>query len=103
VQLILTTRTIKDIPHDPQAWAKRSDHLLALGFSELAAADAYKTIILCNAGLDYNYQSALGEYVRLIFGLKRCFFDSPGNIETLTTEGLRGEVRIQLMELRFRT
>jgi hypothetical protein len=57
--------------------------------------------MLCNAGLDCNYQSALGEYIRLIFGLKRRFFDSPRNIEMLT-ERLRDEVRIQLMELRFR-
>ena len=83
------------MPHSPQAWLKRSYLLLALGFPKLGAADAYKAIMLCNAGLDCKYQSARGEYVRLIVGLTHCFFKNPGNMEMLT----RSRWGFQLMSL----
>ena len=45
----------------------RSAELLNLGFPDLAVADAYKAVMLCNTGLDYN--DPIGEHVRLATGL----------------------------------
>lgn len=39
-------------PYDPTSWKARSIVLLKLSYPELAASDAYKGILLCNAAID---------------------------------------------------
>lgn len=53
------------------SWFARSQTLLSLGFPELAVADAYKSIYLNIAALDYGNQNGkgIGEKARLYFGM----------------------------------
>ncbi|KAH7382868.1 hypothetical protein BKA64DRAFT_748984 [Cadophora sp. MPI-SDFR-AT-0126] len=53
---------ITDMPYLHAFWMQRAGFLLQLGYPELSAADAYKSILLCSAGLDYSI--SLGEAVR---------------------------------------
>ena len=60
--LVAICRDIKDSPYLCLFWMKRGTYLFQLGYPELSAADGYKSILLCNAGLDF--KSSLGEVVR---------------------------------------
>ncbi|RAL63857.1 hypothetical protein DID88_003500 [Monilinia fructigena] len=51
-RLQVSTQTLKTFPHIPEHWRTRSEILLDLGFPELAAADAYKAIVLINHVFD---------------------------------------------------
>ncbi|KAL2072158.1 hypothetical protein VTL71DRAFT_11501 [Oculimacula yallundae] len=62
--IVTATKDIKDIPYLHVYWQQRGAYLLQLGYPELATADAYKSIMLCNAGLDS--ASSLGDAVRFI-------------------------------------
>lgn len=101
-QLLITTRHIGGLPYKPQAWAERSEHLLALGFPELGAADAYKAIVLCNLGLDHKEQSIVGEQVRLIVGLQLSCFNNTRLVEISAKDVLKDAVVTELRGLRLK-
>lgn len=61
------TRALKDIPYEPGLWLLRAQLLLALGYPELAAGDAYKARLLVEASRDQS--SHLGAQVRLQYGM----------------------------------
>lgn len=42
------TEALHKSAHEPANWSSRAEHLLALGYPELAAGDAYKAILLCD-------------------------------------------------------
>ncbi|KAI9780163.1 MAG: hypothetical protein M1839_007000 [Geoglossum umbratile] len=58
---------VVDAPYDPENWYRRASGLCDIGYPDLAIGDAYKATLLVDAGLDYS--SALGENVRLQFGM----------------------------------
>jgi hypothetical protein len=60
-------KDLLNLPYEPDFWVLRAHDMFNLGFAELAAGDAYKSIMLSEAGLDYH--SDLGEKVRLQFGM----------------------------------
>ncbi|KAB8289645.1 hypothetical protein EYC80_010559 [Monilinia laxa] len=51
-RLQVSTQTLKTFPYTPEHWRTRSEILLDLGFPELAAADAYKAIVLIDHVFD---------------------------------------------------
>jgi hypothetical protein len=65
--LIEQARDLADRPYLPSAWTRRAETLFALGYPELAAGDAYKALLLCDAGLCY--EISLGVKVRLVIGI----------------------------------
>ncbi|CZT42666.1 uncharacterized protein RSE6_02604 [Rhynchosporium secalis] len=71
--LITTTKNIGNIPYLHAYWQQRSVYLMQLGYPELAAADAYKSVLLCNAGLDS--ASSLGDAVRFITAMHSTLVD----------------------------
>ncbi|RDL37191.1 uncharacterized protein BP5553_04624 [Venustampulla echinocandica] len=65
--LIDQAKDVVDKTYLPSVWARRGKTLLILGYPELSAADAYKAIRLCDAGLCHD--STTGLKVRLIVGM----------------------------------
>lgn len=66
-KLVRHALDIVSLPYEPDSWILRASDMLNLGFPELAAGDAYKSIMLSNAALDYG--SNLGENARMQFGM----------------------------------
>lgn len=65
VHIAAVQQLTRDIPasaYDPSIWSDRAIHLLALGFPELAAGDAYKSILLCHYHKGLVPQSARSQH-----------------------------------------
>lgn len=75
-----------------RAWLDRSQQLVRLGFPDLAAADAPKAILMCNAGLEH--RSLLGAIVCLEEGVQN--FLRP--VETFWEERAERYITTALME-----
>jgi hypothetical protein len=65
-ELPILSKRVKNLPYDPTSWKARSIVLLKLSYPELAASDAYKGILLCNAAID---NGSRREDVLLHFGI----------------------------------
>ncbi|KAK2628909.1 hypothetical protein QTJ16_002012 [Diplocarpon rosae] len=70
-KIIRATKRIQETPYLHFIWWERGAFLSQLGFPELAASDAYKAILLCNAGLDLC--SPLGSIVRFTTAMYAVF------------------------------
>ncbi|CAL3971745.1 unnamed protein product [Diplocarpon coronariae] len=89
-KIIRATKRIKDTPYLHFIWWERGAFLSQLGFPELAASDAYKAIMLCNAGLDFS--SPLGTIVRFTTAMY-----AVSNTDGLTME-TNGKIIRQVVE-----
>jgi hypothetical protein len=79
--LMKNTQKLLLLPYHCDNWLLRSNDLMELGFPELAAGDAYKSILLSEAALDYD-SVGLGENARLQFGMD-VFIRSPTSVRDL--------------------
>lgn len=59
-----------NFPYDPILWKERAESLLGLGYPELAAADAWKAILLFDAAVEREGNwSERGDLVWLQYGM----------------------------------
>ncbi|MCJ1353350.1 MAG: hypothetical protein MMC33_003335 [Icmadophila ericetorum] len=99
----LATRQIYKCCHHPVAWYNRAIYLEELGYSDLAAGDFYKAILLCNAALDNVEETrAMGDYVRLILGMGLWMFQ-PELWNQVTAEDFRAAIEDTLSQTRIRS
>lgn len=69
--LIIQAKNVLNFQYDPESYYGRAEALFVLQYPELAAADAYKALLLCELGLDRSEGSSdLGELVRIYHGMK---------------------------------
>ncbi|KAI9052399.1 hypothetical protein LZ554_003747 [Drepanopeziza brunnea f. sp. 'monogermtubi'] len=85
-ELITITTMIKLLPYMVRLWRTRSNVLMLLGFPELAAADAYKGMLLIKHAFDY--ESGPGEKARLCLSLEllRCSKEGDLHLEITTAD-----------------
>ncbi|KUJ11036.1 uncharacterized protein LY89DRAFT_786692 [Mollisia scopiformis] len=103
IKLQKYTTAVTDFPYDPVKWKNRAICFISLGFPELAAGDAYKSLLLFKLVLTESETSSIGSLGWIQYGMSRWMGDPNLILWTTPAELCRKLLQIDLRKSPYET